>query len=172
MKDHFSLPASLTTAILFHQLFEGLSLGIRIASLPPKHIDSHLTVEDAESLLSTPPVAPLLPPTPTVRNFDSDPGAHSISTSQARHSLISDISNSRTIAQEIEVQPRNSYSRTLREREVHWLNPILSFLFAVMTPFGMGAGMTLWKERDGSDTSLFLSLYYALAYFANLACTL
>jgi solute carrier family 39 (zinc transporter), member 1/2/3 len=28
-------PASLVTAIMFHQLFEGLSLGIRIASLPP-----------------------------------------------------------------------------------------------------------------------------------------
>jgi len=27
--------ASLTTAIIFHQLFEGLSLGIRIAALPP-----------------------------------------------------------------------------------------------------------------------------------------
>lgn len=30
------LPASLVTAISFHQLFEGLSLGIRIASLPRK----------------------------------------------------------------------------------------------------------------------------------------
>ncbi|KAF8875079.1 Zinc/iron permease [Gymnopilus junonius] len=28
---------SLTTAIIFHQLFEGLSLGIRIAALPPAH---------------------------------------------------------------------------------------------------------------------------------------
>ena len=27
----------MTTAIIFHQLFEGLSLGIRIAALPPKH---------------------------------------------------------------------------------------------------------------------------------------
>lgn len=29
-----TVPASLVTAILFHQLFEGLSLGIRIAALP------------------------------------------------------------------------------------------------------------------------------------------
>jgi len=31
--------ASLTTAIIFHQLFEGLSLGIRIAALPPPPLD-------------------------------------------------------------------------------------------------------------------------------------
>ncbi|KDR73837.1 hypothetical protein GALMADRAFT_227608 [Galerina marginata CBS 339.88] len=32
---------SLTTAIIFHQLFEGLSLGIRIAALPPAHEHRH-----------------------------------------------------------------------------------------------------------------------------------
>lgn len=31
---------SLVSAIVFHQLFEGLSLGVRIASLPPTHTDS------------------------------------------------------------------------------------------------------------------------------------
>lgn len=39
--------ASLTTAIIFHQLFEGLSLGIRIAALPPaKHSNSQLQSDD------------------------------------------------------------------------------------------------------------------------------
>jgi hypothetical protein len=32
---HLRCPESLVIAIIFHQLFEGLSLGIRIASLPP-----------------------------------------------------------------------------------------------------------------------------------------
>jgi zinc transporter 1/2/3 len=32
--------ASLVTAIVFHQLFEGLSLGIRIAGLPPSKKES------------------------------------------------------------------------------------------------------------------------------------
>ena len=31
------MTATLLTAILFHQLFEGLSLGIRIAGRPDKH---------------------------------------------------------------------------------------------------------------------------------------
>jgi len=33
--DAQNFSASLTTAVVFHQLFEGLSLGIRIAALPP-----------------------------------------------------------------------------------------------------------------------------------------
>jgi solute carrier family 39 (zinc transporter), member 1/2/3 len=37
MLTHIIFTASLLTALLFHQLFEGLSLGVRIASLPPLH---------------------------------------------------------------------------------------------------------------------------------------
>ncbi|KAJ7782725.1 ZIP zinc transporter-domain-containing protein [Mycena metata] len=37
---------SLLTAIVFHQLFEGLSLGIRIASLPPPKTHSHTRRRD------------------------------------------------------------------------------------------------------------------------------
>ena len=38
------LPATLVTAILFHQLFEGLSLGIRIAALPSSPSSSPSTL--------------------------------------------------------------------------------------------------------------------------------
>ncbi|PPR05016.1 hypothetical protein CVT24_010209 [Panaeolus cyanescens] len=38
---------SLTTAIIFHQLFEGLSLGIRIAALPPPPGQTHKVEEQA-----------------------------------------------------------------------------------------------------------------------------
>ena len=47
------LSASLTTAIIFHQLFEGLSLGIRIAALPPsKEKDGLQPLSDDQSRLA------------------------------------------------------------------------------------------------------------------------
>lgn len=51
--------ASLTTAIVFHQIFEGLSLGIRIAALPPAKRNP--TVEDGEQagVSSTPSISEL-----------------------------------------------------------------------------------------------------------------
>jgi zinc transporter 1/2/3 len=118
----------LTTAILFHQLFEGLSLGIRIASLPPK---DETALEDEEDLRS-PPL--------------SDPGAPSNSTLPSR--------STDNFSSQGGVQPQDL--QTLREREVHWLKPTLSILFAVTTPFGMCVGMILWK--NGSDSGLFF--YY------------
>ncbi|TFK16710.1 Zip-domain-containing protein [Coprinopsis marcescibilis] len=39
--------ASLTTAVLFHQIFEGLSLGIRIAALPPAQEYHHNSDEES-----------------------------------------------------------------------------------------------------------------------------
>jgi len=133
----------LTTAILFHQLFEGLSLGIRIASVPPKHIESHTIVEDGERVFPSAPLPSLLLPTRCVpSNFDSDSpnSASPLDNSQAGK----------------EVQPRKNYFWTFRHREVRWLKPTLSFLFAVTTPLGMGAGLMLWNESDGSDTTQML----------------
>ena len=134
---------SLTTAILFHQLFEGLSLGIRIASLPHKEVEE---CEDEENLRR---LASSLQPVcyvPSPPNLDSDPGAPSNSTLLPPQHGHTDDNNtdSYTIGRGKEVQ-------SLGEREVHWLQPTLSILFAVTTPFGMCAGMTLWK--DGSDSS-------------------
>ncbi|KAF5364726.1 hypothetical protein D9757_012494 [Collybiopsis confluens] len=80
-----SSKASLVTAIIFHQLFEGLSLGIRISAIPPP-IDK-LTSEEAPS--------------------------------STHHSLF---------------------------------QPILAFLFAVTTPFGIGLGMLLFGSQ-AQDTS-------------------
>ena len=44
--------ASLVTAILFHQLFEGLSLGIRIASLPASGDSESIPLRLLEPTLS------------------------------------------------------------------------------------------------------------------------
>lgn len=141
----------MTTAILFHQLFEGLSLGIRIASLPHKEVECHIADEDEENLRQL--ASSLQPtcyvPSPIIPNLDSDPGAPSNSTLPSHHGHTPDDTDSQTAGRGIEVQ-------SLREWEVHWLQPTLSILFAVTTPFGMCAGMSLWK--DGSDTSLFFLL--------------
>jgi zinc transporter 1/2/3 len=49
---NWSVSASLTTAVVFHQLFEGLSLGIRIAALPPP---SHPTADVVPQLNTSEP---------------------------------------------------------------------------------------------------------------------
>lgn len=138
----------MTTAILFHQLFEGLSLGIRIASLPHKEIDCHIAVEEEEDLrqrLASSLQPACYVPSPIIPNHDSDPGASSNSALPLRHGHTTGNIDSQIIGR----------GRSPRQREVHWLQPTLSILFAVTTPFGMCAGMILWK--DGTDTSLFYS---------------
>ena len=142
---------SLTTAILFHQLFEGLSLGIRIASLPPKDLESHIAVEDEETLAST-SFHPTCVSSSITANADSDPGAPSNSTLPPR----SNRTTTNNASSQTRIRPLDSGLWTLREREVRWLKPTLSILFAVTTPFGMCVGMILWK--DGSDSSLFTAL--------------
>ena len=135
----------MTTAILFHQLFEGLSLGIRIASLPHREVQCHTAVRDEEDLrqLASSLQPACYAPSPII---DCDPGAPSNSTLPPHPGHTTDNTNPQAIGRGIEVQ-------SLREREVHWLQPILSILFAVTTPFGMCVGMILW--RDETDTSLF-----------------
>ena len=145
----------MTTAILFHQLFEGLSLGIRIASLPPEDVEyhQHIALEDEENLRQLASSLRYVP-SPVIPNLDTDPGAvPSNFTLPSQRGHTDDSTDSQTIGRGIEVQSLPS-----REREVHWLQPTLSILFAVTTPLGMCAGMTLWK--DGSDTSLFF--YYII----------
>ena len=158
---------SLTTAILFHQLFEGLSLGIRIASLPRGEIDCHIAVEDEEDLrrrLASSLQPACYVPSPITSNLDSDPGAPSNSTLPLRHGHTTGNIDSQTIGR----------GQSPRGREVHWLQPTLSILFAVTTPFGMCAGMVLWK--DGTDTSLFycssltlLNLIFYMLYSPDVA---
>lgn len=50
-----SFLASLTTAVVFHQLFEGLSLGIRIAALPPPPSFDDSTDEESLNALRVKP---------------------------------------------------------------------------------------------------------------------
>ncbi|RXW15464.1 hypothetical protein EST38_g10391 [Candolleomyces aberdarensis] len=51
---------SLTTAIIFHQIFEGLSLGIRIAALPHKHNkEKEADIEERHGVPSEPSISEL-----------------------------------------------------------------------------------------------------------------
>ncbi|KIK64188.1 hypothetical protein GYMLUDRAFT_40474 [Collybiopsis luxurians FD-317 M1] len=99
---------SLVTAIIFHQLFEGLSLGIRIAAIPPADSDSSSL---SSSRLSLPSKAPL-----------------SASDSSRQDS-----------------KPHRSF-----------LQPVLTFLFAITTPFGIGLGMLVFNSKGRSNASRML----------------
>ena len=165
--------ASLTTAITFHQLFEGFSLGIRIAALPPakpvgtkggdddddEHEGCVLSDEEDE-------------------DEDVDEGEEEtlIGANEARNgggygSVSHKGVKSRSLTPNVTVRRRyrrggrsvwkpwtwfrlsrrtqtrarsNSTSRANKNKNRAWLNPTLSILFAITTPVGMGLGMLLW----------------------------
>lgn len=118
-----TLVASLTTAIMFHQLFEGLSLGIRIAALPPP------------------------------KNANGD--FHDASET-------SDV-NQRPLNGGFILWPSTTYLgfrkwwlfRWKHLKDLHWLKPTLSFLFAVTTPSGMALGILLFGPGRKTDTGKF-----------------
>ncbi|SJL13618.1 uncharacterized protein ARMOST_17064 [Armillaria ostoyae] len=93
---------SLVTAIIFHQLFEGLSLGIRIAALPPSSPVPRLPVPNTSS------------------------------RSKSRLSVFG----------------------TETRWEWHWLAPVLSLLFAVTTPLGLGSGMLAFSGNISKSQML------------------
>ncbi|PFH49632.1 hypothetical protein AMATHDRAFT_62735 [Amanita thiersii Skay4041] len=122
---------SLLIAILFHQLFEGLSLGIRIDTLPPiqgpflsrRKSSSHSPV----SRESTPLVDPEL------SNTSYAPPPHH--EQKKKRSCWSALGN--------------------KLKAMNWLKAILSVLFGVTTPFGMAIGILAFPQgghHDGNPT--------------------
>ncbi|KAK0185134.1 zinc iron permease [Armillaria mellea] len=93
---------SLVTAIIFHQLFEGLSLGIRIAALPPSSPVPRLPVPNTASRSK-----------PRLSVFGAEP-----------------------------------------QGEWHWLAPVLSLLFAITTPLGLGGGMLAFSGNTSKSQML------------------
>ncbi|CAA7264582.1 unnamed protein product [Cyclocybe aegerita] len=181
---------SLTTAIIFHQLFEGLSLGIRIAALPPstsKHGHGHSheherehhyrhSGHDLEDVEEEP------------RGRSASSGSDREEARKARAAREQLAVNGGTLVhsptQEESSSPRSpllgastkTRPRPPREplpsntgfwaalkrvldvrcwgiwqKDIHWLQPTLSLLFAVTTPFGMGVGMMLWGGEKGKS---------------------
>ncbi|KDR73070.1 hypothetical protein GALMADRAFT_142756 [Galerina marginata CBS 339.88] len=157
---------SLTTAIIFHQLFEGLSLGIRIAGLPPapKSTPKHEVEEDEEE--------------DDCDESDSNVGRHVHFTSETSHPCASASRHTSKVARSSASPRRRRQLQTtrwkwgylknqvvktwMRARSVQWLKPTLTFLFGVTTPVGMGVGMVLWKGKgagggaNGEDASMLL----------------
>ncbi|KAJ3513678.1 hypothetical protein NLJ89_g2813 [Agrocybe chaxingu] len=181
---------SLTTAIIFHQLFEGLSLGIRIAALPPSkrghgndhehehehhhHPHSAHDLEDVEEEprgrstssgsdredarkakadreeLAVSGGAHVHSPTQEERN--ELPSQQSplldASTKTRPHSCRGPSSSDTGVWASLQ-RAVNVRNWGIWQQEIHWLQPTLSLLFAVTTPFGMGVGMTLWGGEKG-----------------------
>ncbi|TFK38474.1 ZIP zinc transporter-domain-containing protein [Crucibulum laeve] len=124
---------SLTTAIIFHQLFEGLSLGIRIAALPP--------AKEPLSLSS--------PPLSTSQHSHS-PLANSHSHSRSSPTLIP---SHHSPSPSHEQRHHAGWWRWPKLSSWHpnWLKWTLSILFAITTPFGMGVGMVVFASKGRSQ---------------------
>ncbi len=147
--DSLLIPiASLTTAIIFHQLFEGLSLGIRIAALPPtKKKDAQLQYSDDER---------------TPSESSSNVSSQKLNAEPPDLTVQKVAASSPKLKQEAHRwQPFQKWKkwRMWNVREVHWLKPTLSFLFAVTTPFGMTLGMALFPTNRNKDIGEFLPFF-------------
>ncbi|GLB42662.1 putative ZIP Zinc transporter [Lyophyllum shimeji] len=125
---------SLVTAIIFHQLFEGLSLGIRIAALPPPH---------------HPPTSSQSTPAPSRSRSRSPTPIPQTPRSTSSHSSSSSSSRSHQSQSESQHHRRHPHHRhhgppSWSER---WLAPTLAMLFAVTTPAGMVLGVLLFTPH-------------------------
>lgn len=162
---------SLTTAIIFHQLFEGLSLGIRIAALP--RINNKLGDEETGSSQSSSTMRTAQPSNtttfPQLVSIDDEEAAKPQSCrnpSPAKQtSRISQFAAwLRPHHHHHHQNHRAGSDSTLWEREssspvdtkeptrgIDWLKLTLSLLFAITTPLGMGVGMVVWTRHEGSQ---------------------
>ena len=124
---------------MFHQLFEGLSLGIRIAALPTSSLSS-------SPLNSPPSQSPHSPP-----SLNSTPGGTTkLSHSHHSHSHSSPHSFSSSRSDGNYRYPHSPAQRLSKSaRALRILKPTLSFLFAVTTPAGILIGMAAF--RNGAD---------------------
>lgn len=125
---------------MFHQLFEGLSLGIRIAALPPPK-KTHDDIQDET-------------------NCDGDLSASEETSNQRtlknNYLWLSPFSSS---SRHHHRGSRNR-CRWICWKDIHWLEPTLYFLFAVTTPFGMTLGILAFgpgQRKDAGKFTLFMS---------------
>ncbi|EFI26579.1 hypothetical protein CC1G_15793 [Coprinopsis cinerea okayama7 len=155
---------SLTTAVLFHQLFEGLSLGIRIAALPPakhKKDKAQNDEENAQSIESIhssddTAVSPIeLAPTPQAEvpvpllaegsPSSNDSSAPLLSKRQSRDSLGIREESTRKEACRSQARPPPPASSRLQWVWFHLsVNPMT-------TPAGMAIGMVVLKNQKSSE---------------------
>ncbi|PPQ72809.1 hypothetical protein CVT26_003329 [Gymnopilus dilepis] len=170
---------SLTTAIVFHQLFEGLSLGIRIASLPPDrrhtHHSKHLDVEQVDERLEEDAHSPRRASSPSPQRVRAPPRealalpphtTHAHSPVNGTHKPHQRFPSGSSSPLPVKAKGRQSPSPSPWRRRwrlvkgIQWLKPTLTVLFGVTTPLGMALGLILWsgpgKQRTVSDVSMLL----------------
>ena len=132
---------------MFHQLFEGLSLGIRIAALPPPKMMHN---DDSRT--------------------DCDGG---VSTSRSSNQRTLNIKNylwlstfsSSSSLHHPHHRAQNRWMSVWKSwRDIHWLKPILSFLFAVTTPAGMISGILAFGPGQRKDAGKFTLLVMQLTH--------
>ncbi|KIM44048.1 hypothetical protein M413DRAFT_25534 [Hebeloma cylindrosporum] len=195
---------SLTTAIIFHQLFEGLSLGIRIAALPPKQShnpepehrgrlasrntnnEHSLSVDDSSATqesrtVPSPSASPArdrernaaivschaltnLPPSSPAQSQSTTPLTQSdtVECGSPNHKHSSNSAPTANspqwknwVANVFHAFDVRRWRVSLGDRkEVHWLKPTLSLLFAVTTPFGIAIGMAVWGDNNGDRAQM------------------
>ncbi|EDR11989.1 uncharacterized protein LACBIDRAFT_314029 [Laccaria bicolor S238N-H82] len=146
--------ASLTTAIIFHQLFEGLSLGIRIAALSRK--DNKADDEETGSSKSSPTIRMAQPSSTTIDDEEAaKPQCRKLSPAK-QTSKISPFAawlhhhhhhhqnhhegSDSTLWERDSSSPGDTKEPT---RGIDWLKLTLSLLFTITIPLGMGVGMVV-----------------------------
>ncbi|KAF8876792.1 ZIP zinc transporter-domain-containing protein [Gymnopilus junonius] len=163
---------SLTTAIIFHQLFEGFSLGIRIAAIPPKpkslshskeldiedvqeRLEDEIDSEDSEEVVRAPPRHTLSSSPQVIHSHrpSIDKGKHKSACSAPSSTLLYSPKRSS------KWQPWKWRWRHVKEFE--WLKLTLTSLFGVTTPLGMALGMLVWngpgRNHSSNDASMLLT---------------
>ncbi|KAF8621957.1 hypothetical protein AX15_007387 [Amanita polypyramis BW_CC] len=119
--------ASLLVAICFHQVFEGLSLGIRIDALLPS------TASSLSACKSPPQVSPLLPESTSLILSQCSTPSYASTRHCARKSVVA----------------QTCYSRRTCFSRINWMKIVLSILFAVTTPIGMIVGLYAFPHGGG-----------------------
>lgn len=111
--------------MIFHQLFEGLSLGIRIAALPnsPKEEKGETETEDT---------------------------IYERRVAEALDESASDVEVGGSAPSSRRRSRRPWYDLRGYLMDVRWFKSTLSFLFGVTTPTGMGLGLLLWNKRPSA----------------------
>ncbi|KAI6040137.1 Zinc/iron permease [Pisolithus marmoratus] len=126
--------ASLLIAVIFHQLFEGLSLGIRIASLPS----------------SSPPPSTAAPISPASTPGESSPSSDAPLDTECEVDGRSMSLTFRDVDVELGFTAHPGSTRDGERDFIDILKPTLACSFAITTPVGIGLGMIVFGAGGDS----------------------
>ncbi|KAI6018623.1 Zinc/iron permease [Pisolithus microcarpus] len=126
--------ASLLVAVIFHQFFEGLSLGIRIASLPSSSSSSATTAR----------IPPVSVPESNSSSFEALPSTDGRVHGRSMSPTLRNVD----VEFGLTAHPRTTENKKWDFMDV--LKPTLACSFAVTTPIGIGLGMIVFGVGGSS----------------------